>query len=223
MPLTSSDIQQKQFTRGVRGYAMGQVDDFLAEVAEQVGRLHDERARLHDERARLQDELARLRESPGDHASHANEEAIGRALLKAQQIADQTVEEARSKAQAMLADAEARAAQVTEQARQRVAKMNEQMGRRRQELDRAIATLRGFERDYRVRLRGFVEDQLKLLEDATPADSLAPPATDLDALPDWDEEPDAATPAGADQAIREALEQLDLNGRKGAERLPSEG
>ena len=220
MPLTSSDIQQKQFTRGVRGYAMGQVDDFLAEVAEEVGRLHDERARLHDERARLQDELVRLRESPGDQPS---EEAIGRALLKAQQIADQTVEEARSKAQAMLADAEARAAQVTEQARQRVAKMNEQMGRRRQELDRAIATLRGFERDYRVRLRGFVEDQLKLLEDATPADSLAPPAADLDALPDWDEEPAAATPAGADQAIREALEQLDLNGRKGAERLPSEG
>jgi cell division initiation protein len=220
MPLTSSDIQQQQFTRGVRGYAMGQVDDFLAEVAEEVGRLHDELARLHDERARLQDELARLRESPGDHAS---EEAIGRALLKAQQIADQTVEEARSKAQAMVADAEARAAQVTEQARQRVAKMNEQMGRRRQELDRAIATLRGFERDYRVRLRGFVEDQLKLLEDATPADSLAPPAADLDALPDWDEEPAAATPAGADQAIREALEQLDLNGRKGAERLPSEG
>ena len=206
MPLTSSDIQQKQFTRGVRGYAMGQVDDFLAEVAEEV--------------ARLQDALARVRETSGDRAS---EEAIGRALLKAQQIADQTVEEARSKAQAMLADAEARAAQVTEQARQRVAKMNEQMGRRRQELDRAIATLRGFERDYRVRLRGFVEDQLKLLEDATPVDSLAPPAADLDALADWDEEP-AVPAAGADQAaIREALEQLERNGHMAAERLPSEG
>ena len=38
-----------------------------------------------------------------------------------------------------------------------------------------VEALRAFERDYRARLRGFVEGQLKALEDAAPAGPVAPP------------------------------------------------
>ena len=42
-----------------------------------------------------------------------------------------------------------------------IAQATEQVARRRQELESSIEALRAFERDYRARLRGFVEGQLK--------------------------------------------------------------
>jgi hypothetical protein len=109
----------------------------------------------------------------------------------------------------------------------RVSQLREHLARRGQELDRAIKTLRGFERDYRVRLRGFVEDQLKLLEDAAPVDSLAPPSSELEGLPGWDDEPPvaaAATPVpdGSVQFLRVAAEQLGTNGRKDVDQPPQQ-
>ena len=50
-----------------------------------------------------------------------------------------------------------------------IAQATEQVARRRQELESSIEALRAFERDYRARLRGFVEGQLKALEDAAPS------------------------------------------------------
>jgi hypothetical protein len=41
--------------------------------------------------------------------------------------------------------------------------------------DSAVVMSRAFERDYRARLRGFVEGQLKALEDAAPSGPVAPP------------------------------------------------
>jgi cell division septum initiation protein DivIVA len=160
----------------------------------------------------------------------AGEEAIARALVMAQRMADQTVEEAKLKAKTMIGEAEARAKAMTEQAQMRarevteaaqmrarevtetaqarareltegletrykeriqsaeararvaeeqsrmqIAQATEQVARRRQELESSIEALRAFERDYRARLRGFVEGQLKALEDAAPSGPVAPP------------------------------------------------
>jgi cell division septum initiation protein DivIVA len=71
--------------------------------------------------------------------------------------------------------AEARARVAEEQARMQIAQATEQVARRRQELESSIEALRAFERDYRARLRGFVEGQLKALEDAAPSGPVAPP------------------------------------------------
>jgi len=219
-PLTSFYILQKEFTKARNGYATDQVHAFLDKVAKDF--------------SQMQDELTRLRKQSEDRTS---EETIARTLLRAQHIADQTVSDAKSKAHTMVAEAEALAEDTTEhaqmqariseeQARKRISQMDERLARRRQELDRAIETLREFERDYRVRLRGFVEGQLKLLEDATPVDSLAPPSSALEGVPGWDDKlpvPSAATttPAGSDQSRRDTGEQLSSNGNSGADQLPA--
>jgi chromosome segregation ATPase len=45
-----------------------------------------------------------------------------------------------------------------------IAQATEQVARRRQELESSIEALKTFERDYRARLRGFVEAQLRSLD-----------------------------------------------------------
>jgi hypothetical protein len=60
--------------------------------------------------------------------------------------------------------AEARARVAEEQARMQIAQAAEQVARRRQELQNSIDALAAFERDYRARLRDFVEAQLQSMD-----------------------------------------------------------
>lgn len=254
-PLTPLDIQHKEFTKAMRGYAMHEVDTFLDQITEEFTRLQDEIARLRDQAASTQvggpspvvmqapqpAPPPPPQHQPAAHQGTGGEEAIARALVMAQRMADQTVEEAKAKAKSMVAESEARAKSLTEQSQMRarelteaaqmrarelteaaqmrarevteaaqarareltegletrykeriqsaeararvaeeqsrmqIAQATEQVARRRQELESSIEALRAFERDYRARLRGFVEGQLKALEDAAPSGPVAPP------------------------------------------------
>src|SRR5918996_1899302 len=307
-PLTPLDIQHKEFTKAMRGYAMHEVDTFLDQVTEEFTRMQDEIARLREQASsaapsqpapvqvqqappppppQAQPMMAEARGGPG------GEEAIARALGMAQRMADQTVEEAKVKAKSMVAEAEARAKNMTEQAQMRarevteaaqmrarevteaaqmrarevteaaqarareltegletrykeriqsaeararvaeeqarmqIAQATEQVARRRQELESSIEALRAFERDYRARLRGFVEGQLKALEDAAPSGPVAPPQPpglggNSRPLPGADDLPALST--GARQSSYSALrdstsDQLGHNGRDRVDRL----
>src|SRR6266540_3747493 len=212
-PLTPLDIQHKEFTKAMRGYAMHEVDTFLDQITEEFTRLQDEIARLREQAANTQVGAPAVvmptpqapppppppqhQAAPQATSSAGGEEAIARALVMAQRMADQTVEEAKVKAKSMVAESEARAKSLTEQSQMRareiteaaqmrarvaeeqsrmqIAQVTEQVARRRQELESSIEALRAFERDYRARLRGFVEGQLKALEDAAPSGPVAPP------------------------------------------------
>ena len=295
-PLTPLDIQHKEFTKAMRGYAMHEVDTFLDQVTEEFTRMQDEIARLREQASsaapaqpapvmqqappppppQSQPVVAEARGGAG------GEEAIARALVMAQRMADQTVEEAKVKAKSMVAEAEARAKNMTEQAQMRarevteaaqmrarevteaaqarareltegletrykeriqsaeararvaeeqarmqIAQATEQVARRRQELESSIEALRAFERDYRARLRGFVEGQLKALEDAAPSGPVAPPQPpglggNSRPLPGADDLPALST--GARQSSYSALrdstsDQLGHNGRDRVDRL----
>src|ERR671930_2289123 len=251
-PLTPLDIQHKEFTKAMRGYAMHEVDTFLDQVTEEFTRMQDEIARLLDQASNAPSapQPAPVTQAapppsapppPMAEARVGGEEAIARALVMAQRMADQTVEEAKVKAKSMVTEAEARSKNMTEQSqlrarevteaaqlrarevteaaqlrareitetaqarareltegletrykeriqsaeararvaeeqsRMQIAQVTEQVARRRQELESSIEALRAFERDYRARLRGFVEGQLKALEDAAPSGPVAPP------------------------------------------------
>jgi DivIVA domain-containing protein len=254
-PLTPLDIQHKEFTKAMRGYAMHEVDTFLDQITEEFTRLQDEIARLREQAANTPVGAPAVvmpspqapppppqhQPAPQAGSSAGGEEAIARALVMAQRMADQTVEEAKVKAKSMVAESEARAKGLTEQSQMRsreiteaaqmrarelteaaqmrarevteaaqarareltegletrykeriqsaeararvaeeqsrmqIAQVTEQVARRRQELESSIEALRAFERDYRARLRGFVEGQLKALEDAAPSGPVAPP------------------------------------------------
>ena len=298
-PLTPLDIQHKEFTKAMRGYAMHEVDTFLDQVTEEFTRLQDDNARLREQLSGgatppPQPAAAPSAQAAEPRSSGAGEEAIARALVMAQRMADQTVEEAKMKAKSMVGEAEARAKAMTEQsqmrarevteaaqmrarevteaaqmrarevtetaqarareltegletrykeriqsaeararvaeeqARMQIAQATEQVARRRQELESSIEALRAFERDYRARLRGFVEGQLKALEDAAPAGPVAPtPPPGLGGgsrpLPGADDLPAISTAArqtSSYQALRDAAgDQLTHNGRERVDRL----
>src|ERR671915_1162609 len=307
-PLTPLDIQHKEFTKAMRGYAMHEVDTFLDQVTEEFTRMQDEIARLREQASSVaQPQPAPVQQAPPPPPSvqpqpvaaevrgggAGGEEAIARALVMAQRMADQTVEEAKVKAKSMVAEAEARAKNMTEQAQMRarevteaaqmrarevteaaqmrarevteaaqarareltegletrykeriqsaeararvaeeqarmqIAQATEQVARRRQELESSIEALRAFERDYRARLRGFVEGQLKALEDAAPSGPVAPPQPpglggNSRPLPGAEDLPALST--GARQSSYSALrdsssDQLGHNGRDRVDRL----
>ena len=296
-PLTPLDIQHKEFTKAMRGYAMHEVDTFLDQVTEEFTRMQDEIARLREQASSAAPPHAPVQvqappppppPQPQPVAAEVRgggaggEEAIARALVMAQRMADQTVEEAKVKAKSMVAEAEARAKNMTEQAQMRarevteaaqmrarevteaaqarareltegletrykeriqsaeararvaeeqarmqIAQATEQVARRRQELESSIEALRAFERDYRARLRGFVEGQLKALEDAAPSGPVAPPQPpglggNSRPLPGADDLPALST--GARQSSYSALrdsssDQLGHNGRDRVDRL----
>jgi DivIVA domain-containing protein len=308
-PLTPLDIQHKEFTKAMRGYAMHEVDTFLDQVTEEFTRMQDEIARLREQAssvAQPQPAPVQMQAPPPPPPPQpqpvvaevrgggaGGEEAIARALVMAQRMADQTVDEAKVKAKSMVAEAEARAKNMTEQAQMRarevteaaqmrarevteaaqmrarevteaaqarareltegletrykeriqsaeararvaeeqarmqIAQATEQVARRRQELESSIEALRAFERDYRARLRGFVEGQLKALEDAAPSGPVAPPQPpglggNSRPLPGADDLPALST--GARQSSYSALrdstsDQLGHNGRDRVDRL----
>ena len=306
-PLTPLDIQHKEFTKAMRGYAMHEVDTFLDQVTEEFTRMQDEIARLREQASSAAPpQPVPVQQAPPPppppqpqpvaaeaRGGAGGEEAIARALVMAQRMADQTVEEAKVKAKSMVAEAEARAKNMTEQAQMRarevteaaqmrarevteaaqmrarevteaaqarareltegletrykeriqsaeararvaeeqarmqIAQATEQVARRRQELESSIEALRAFERDYRARLRGFVEGQLKALEDAAPSGPVAPPQPpglggNSRPLPGADDLPALST--GARQTSYSALrdagsDQLGHNGRDRVDRL----
>jgi DivIVA domain-containing protein len=281
-PLTPLDIQHKEFTKAMRGYAMHEVDTFLDQVTEEFTRMQDEIARLREQASSAAPPQPVVQQAPPPppqpqpvpaeaRSGAGGEEAIARALVMAQRMADQTVEEAKVKAKSMVAEAEARAKNMTEQAQMRarevteaaqarareltegletrykeriqsaeararvaeeqarmqIAQATEQVARRRQELESSIEALRAFERDYRARLRGFVEGQLKALEDAAPSGPVAPPQPpglggNSRPLPGAEDLPALST--GARQSSYSALrdstsDQLGHNGRDRVDRL----
>ncbi|WP_007026016.1 DivIVA-like cell division protein Wag31 [Saccharomonospora iraqiensis] len=97
-------------------------------------------------------------------------------LSDARSKADSMVNEARTKAESMLSDARTRAETLERQAREKATNMDREAQRKYTEtmnelntekssLNKKIEELRTIEREYRTRLRGFLESQLRELDD----------------------------------------------------------
>ncbi|WP_028661490.1 DivIVA-like cell division protein Wag31 [Saccharomonospora saliphila] len=97
-------------------------------------------------------------------------------LSDARSKADSTVNEARTRAETMLNDARTRAETLERQAREKATNMDREAQRKYTEtmnslnseksaLNKKIEELRTIEREYRTRLRGFLESQLRELDD----------------------------------------------------------
>lgn len=100
--LTPSDVEQKTFSTALRGYDLDEVDDFLDEVVATIKELNEQLAAAEKAPAPV----------PVDQAAQADipdESAVGRALVAAQETADQIVAEARLKAEQIIEDADTEA------------------------------------------------------------------------------------------------------------------
>ena len=139
-----------------------------------------------DENSQVVKVLAMAQETAEKYVSDAKTEA-DRMIGDARATADRMIGEARSKADAMVNEARSQAAQVEREARGKATslvqdaerKHNEIIGgleQRKSTLDKQIETLRTFEREYRTRLKSYLESQLRDLGDrgsAEPATAAA--------------------------------------------------
>lgn len=118
--------------------------------------------------------LALAQQTADQHLAQAKAEAE-RLVNEAQENADATVGAANEKANRQLADAEARAkqlndessaraAQAVQDAEQRAATITSQFEQRKAALERRVEQLRTFEREYRTRLKSYLESQLRDLD-----------------------------------------------------------
>ena len=191
MPLTPQQIRDKVFTatRFRAGYSEQEVDDFLEEVEREIGRLMSENSELRrqlEQRGETPVVTGRAAPEPAEAEpveGHATSEApaepavataagagvaaaesdlppdteaeqlLRRTLVLAQRTAEEAIREARKDADKMRADAQQH--------------FEEQIGkveRDRHELEQHIEQLRAFEREYRTRLRAYLELQLRELD-----------------------------------------------------------
>ncbi len=161
--MTPEEVRLKEFHQRLRGYDEDEVDAFLDEVEHELGRLIADNANLRE----------RLAHGGGGGgtptvtniaASSETEEMLRRTLLLAQQSADETVATARAEAARLIEEARATAQHVVGDLEQR-----------KQALEQQVEALRMFEREYRARLRAYLEAQLRDLDPAAAAPTPPPP------------------------------------------------
>lgn len=110
--VTAKDIQEKAFERAGKGYNMGQVDEFLDELAADFTTLSKENAALKGKLKVLVQKVDEYRQT---------EDSMRLALLSAQKLSAQIESDARVRADAMLAEAQQQSEQQLRQAQDGIA------------------------------------------------------------------------------------------------------
>ncbi len=134
----------------------------------------------------------------------AVEQRVTRMLVLAQQTADAAVREAQSDADRTRGAARIEAEHVLVEARGRAADEISNLERNKSALEGEVEQLQTFEREYRHRLRAYLEVQLRDLEIAMPG----PPAVEGGAANVLD----AGEPSASDEPGHEHREQVDEGG-----------
>ncbi len=147
MELNARSIHEKRFHDAWRGYNQEEVDDFLDHLAEAIDRSTRENSALRERIGELDSEMRERREA---------EEMLKRTLMTAQQAAEEAIARARAKADEMISAAD-----------ERVKKAEVESRDRSKEIEERIDQLRRFERETKMRLRTFFQQQLKALDALT--------------------------------------------------------
>jgi DivIVA domain-containing protein len=123
---------------------------------------------------------ARLLEIAGQNAeqlvSEAHESAdkiVGEATVRAERLEA----ESKAKAEALQTEAQTRSERLDEETAKRKTELLSGLERDRDSLASELESLRVFEREYRSRLRGYFESQLRALESESLADSIPLPSS----------------------------------------------
>lgn len=195
--LTAEDVLNKAFskTKYREGFDQDEVDDFLDEVAHTVSSLIAERddlaAKLQQAQgggAPLGAEAAPLTEAGGvpgtsgllGAATDPNPPSPAGMLAMAQKLHDEYVRAGEEEKDRVLDEAKSKAESIVEQAQQDAKARMEDLAGERGDLERKIDDLRRFERDYRSRLKSFLENLLGDLDHGTARGGLTPTAVVAD-------------------------------------------
>jgi DivIVA domain-containing protein len=192
MALTPEDVVNKRFnpTKFREGYDQDEVDDFLDEVVVELRRLNQENEELRQRLVAGESRLAELQRSAAQQpaAQQAAPQAVpvpeqqpayaptafdpnamdpgntNNLLQLARRLHEEHVREGMEKRDALIAEGHAAAARVVSEAEQGARAQLGALQQEKNELERQVEELRQFERDYRTKLRGYIEGQLRELE-----------------------------------------------------------
>lgn len=188
MALTPEDVVNKRFqpTKFREGYDQDEVDDFLDEVVVELRRLNQENDEL---RQRVIASDARINElqrstsnappaaafavqplnpaafaSPPVDPSNSDPNNTNNLLQLARRLHEEHVREGVEKRDALIAEGQAIAARVVHDAENAQRGQLGMLDQERQQLERRVDELRTFEREYRLKLKGYIEGQLRELD-----------------------------------------------------------
>src|SRR5690606_37368608 len=145
----------------------------FADLKTQLDRLAREKAAAEQHVRQLQMELEQLRNSgAGTPSSGDGEQQALRVLMMGQRTADEHVSDARREADKLLTDARQKSEEMTREARAKAEALERDARQRHQEvmgsldakrtaLQKHIDELKQFEREYRTRLKAYLESQLR--------------------------------------------------------------
>ncbi|MGI6238732.1 MAG: DivIVA domain-containing protein [Christensenellales bacterium] len=163
MPISVKDIKEKDFTAQKHGYSIEEVDDFLDEIADQLGELIKENLAIKEQ---LEKALSAPQPEPviiekesakpdyDDEGYFRNlENAMRDSLINAQRIAEETRKKADKEAADVLAAARASAEALHSEARSEVDTMKAEAQSIRESIMK-----------YRAEFRALIEEQVNVLK-----------------------------------------------------------
>jgi DivIVA domain-containing protein len=194
MALTPEDVVNKRFqpTKFREGYDQDEVDDFLDEIVVELRRLNQENEELRRKLAdaptstspnqavpapvaaapqveevreeRPQPEEPRAEERPQAPAAGNMADSATGVLAMAQKLHDEYVNAGVEQRDKILAEAQMEASGLVRDAQERSRQTLGALEQEKAVLERKVEQLRSFERDYRSRLKAYIEGQLRDLE-----------------------------------------------------------
>ena len=200
MALTPDDVVTKQFqhVRFKDGFDPDEVDDFLDEIVVEWRKALEENAELKAKLAAYESgEKPAAEAQPAEQAPAVVDEVpapvaaapapavpaeVGGAsttatagiIELAQRLHDEHVAEGEAKKNQLISEAESEVERIRTEAQAKQREESARLERERNSLEARITELRNFERDYRTQLRGYIEGQLRDLDEKSASTDSTP-------------------------------------------------
>lgn len=194
MPLNPEEVVNKRFsaTKFRQGYDEEEVDEFLDEVVAELRRLNAENGELRQKLSACESRVAELtrqgaqtQAAPAKPApapeptpapvavaapaappatTQSGPESAAGMLALAQKLHDEHIEAGKTERNKIISEAQAHAARLVREAEQKQRETLGTLEQQRQALQGKVEQLKSFEREYRSRLKAYLENQLHELE-----------------------------------------------------------
>lgn len=153
--LTPLDIENKRFQRGIRGYDVDEVDDFLDQLTDDYETLYKENSMLKQKIEEVQNDLEHYKslEQTLQSTLVMAQTTAEDIKLNAQTSADDVRKNAQDRAEQIIRDAQSEARKATDE----IAKEEFEIRKRTEELKRQFGV-------YRAKMESLLISQLELLQ-----------------------------------------------------------
>lgn len=144
--LTPLDIENKRFSKSIKGYNLDEVDDFLDQLTIDYEKLYKENNGLKNQVEDLQKDLEHYK---------SVEQTLQNTLIMAQSTADDIKSNAQSRADQIIRDAQSEARRATDE----ITKEEFEIRKRIEELKRQFGV-------YKAKMEALLISQLEMLQDS---------------------------------------------------------